>query len=160
MAHSVAPVLDAPPLRRQSPPQLVRGVDPAAGANFAQAVNDGLHWRLVSVFFRLVTSADAADREGTIEYRDQEGNVYARFGAPVEVTADTTIDYYFSSYRGQPDWPINATIVVPLDPILLAPAHSFNIVVAAIDNTDAVTRIRYVVEKFYPDSADDYPAFV
>jgi hypothetical protein len=157
--HTVAPYLDSPPLRRQSPPQLVRGVDPAAGANFAQSVNDGLYWRLVTVFFRLVTSADVADREGTIEYRDQEGSVYARFGAPVEVAAGTTIDYYYSAYRGQPDWPINSTILAPLDPLILPLGHSFDIVVAGIDNTDALSRIRYVVEKFYPDSADDYPAF-
>lgn len=152
-----APLLDSPPLIRQSPPQLVAGASPAAGANFAQAVNDGLWWRLVSVFFRLVTSADVADREGTIEYRDAEGNVYARFGAPVELTADTTADFYFSSFRAQPDWPVNSTVVAPLDPIMLPPSHSFNIVVAAIDDTDAITRVRYVVEKFYIPTYEDYP---
>lgn len=159
MSGSVAPLLDAPALRRQSPPQLVVGASPAAGANFAQAVNDGLWWRLVSVFFRLVASADAADREATIEYRDPEGNVYARFGAPVAQTASETLDYYFSAYRGQPDWTVNDTVLVPLDPILLAPTQSFNIVVAAIDNTDALSRIRYVVEKFYIPTYEDYPPF-
>ena len=132
---------------------------PAAGANFAQTVNDGLYWRLVSVAFRLVTSADVADREGTLEYRDQEGNVYDRMGAPVEVTADTTIDYVYSAFQPEAAWPINSTILVPLHPVLLPPGHSFNIVVVAIDNTDALSRIRYVVEKFYIAGADSYPAF-
>ena len=155
----VAPILDAPPLRRQSPPSMFRGVTPAAGANFTQRVDDGLWWRLVTVFCRLTPSATVASREVTIEYRDQEASVFARFGAPVTVPASDTTDFYFSAYRQTSEWEVNSTVLTGIDPIILPPSYDFKIVVVNIDATDALTAIRFVVEKFYPDSADDYPPF-
>lgn len=155
----VAPLADAPPLRRQSPPQLVKAASPAAGANFVQHVDDGLWWRLITVFCRLVTSADAADRGLRIEYRDEADNIYAVMGNPVTYPANTTEDFAFSIFQGQGEWEVVATNLVPLHPILLQPAHDFAITVGSIDNTDQLSRVRFLVEKFYPPSADDYPAF-
>lgn len=155
----VAPLLDAPPLRRQSPPTVYRGVNPAAGANFVQSVDDGLWWRVVSIFARFTPSADVASREVTIDYRDQEDSTYARFGAPLTVPASDTTDFYFSAFRKYADWEVNSTVLVPIDPIILPPSHDFSIVIVNIQTTDTLTRIRFIAEKFYPASSDDYPAF-
>lgn len=154
-----APDLDSPVLRRQSPPQLVTNETTTTGANFQQAVNDGLWWRLIGIFVRLTPDANAANREVTIEYRDQNGNVYARNGAAVTVPASDTTEFYFSAFRTTDEWEVNSTVLVQLDPIIIPPGHSFNIVVVNVQAGDTLTRLRYLVEKFYSPSADDYPAF-
>lgn len=151
-----APALGAPALRRQSPTQLVVGASPAAGVDFVQAVNDGLWWRLNSLFVRIVTSADAADRTLRVVYRDQEDNVYHVNGNPVTYPASSTEDFSFSAWHPRGEWEVDATNLVPLAPLLLQPGHDFAIVVTNIDNTDQLSRIRYTVEKFYAPTADEY----
>lgn len=155
----VAPLLDSPPLRRQSPPQLVRGADPGANTNFTQQVNDGLWWRLVSIFTLLTPDGTAANREVTIEFQTEEGSVYARDGAAVTVPASDATSFHFSAFRTQDKWEINSTVLTTLTPIILPPGHKFAIVVVNKQATDTLTLIRYVVEKFYSPTADDYPAF-
>lgn len=153
----LTPALGAPPLRRFAPPMLVNAASPAAGANFSQAVDDGKWWRLLALSVRLNTSADAANRTLYVEYRDEAGVAYSRDGNPVTYPASTTDeDFFFCAFRSHGEWEVDAANIVPLMPLLLQPAHSFLIVVDNIDNTDALTRVRYIVEKFYPPVAADY----
>ena len=156
---TLAPLLDSPPLRRQSPPQLVRGADPGANTNFQAKVDDGLLWRLVSVYVLLTPDANAANREVTIDYQTPEGGVYSRDGAAVTVPASDATAFHFSAFRDEDKWEVNSTVLTTLTPLLLPMGHSFNIVTVNKQAGDTLTLIRYVVEKFYPDSADDYPAF-
>lgn len=155
----VAPDLDAPPLRRQSPPTVYRGADPGANTNFTQAIDDGLWWRLVSLFVRLTPDANAASREVTIEYRNEADDVYARFGAAVTVPASDTTDFYFDCFRTTDEWEVNSTVLVQLSPIILPQGHKFGIVLVNKQAGDTLTRIRYIAEKFYPPTAEYYPAF-
>ena len=156
MDSLVAPVLGAPGLRRQSPPQLVVGANPAAGAGFAKTVDDGLWWRLLAVFVRIVTDATAANRTLRIEYRDAEDNIYDVSGNPVTYPASSTEDFSFNVWQGQGEWEVAATNLVSLHPMLLQPAHDFAITVTNVQVGDQLSRIRYVVEKFYGPSSDDY----
>jgi hypothetical protein len=151
-----APVLDSPPLRRDSPPALMVGVTPAAGVNFTQAVNDGLWWRLITVFCRVVTDANAADRQLQLQYLDQESNVWNIDTPPVTFPASQTTDYSFAAGRGQADWTAALPVIVPLTPVLLQPGHSFRLALTSIQATDAISRVRYTVEKFYPPASSDY----
>ena len=150
MTALVAPLLDAPPLQRYGGPVYVRGANPAPGAHFVQAADRGLSLRLVSLFVRLVTDANAGDRTLRLEYRDAEGNVYDVAGNPVTYPASSTEDYSFSAYQPRGEWEVAATNLVPLHPILLPPTHDFRVFVSGIQATDQLSRVGYVVERFYP----------
>lgn len=151
MSELVAPVLDAPPLHRYGFPELVYGTSPAAAADFVQAIGGGFYVRLVSVFARLVTDANAGDRELVLEYRDGDDNRYALFGAPVEVTASSTNDYAFSAFQPRAEWPVDSSIIIPLGPQLLLPTHDFRLHIVGAQAGDQISRVRYVQECFYTD---------
>lgn len=144
------PFLDSPPLVRYgSVPEYVKGSSPAAGAAFSQAVPGQYYQRLVSVFARLVTDANVADRTVYLEYLDPEGNRILIAGAPVAQAASTTTDYAFQAFVGQSDWPVDATVLVTLPPLLLLPTFSWRIGAANIQTGDQLSRIRFVQERFY-----------
>lgn len=129
-------------------PSLNFGAQPAAGADFTAAVDSAYPARLIAVFCRLVTDGNAANREVVVEYRDAGGNRFAVAGAPVVVTASTTTDYSFQHGLGQPDWPIDSTIIVPLQPFLLVGSWSFRVHVVNVQATDQLSRIRYVWQQY------------
>lgn len=149
MSTLVAPVLDAPPLRRYGLPEYMQAASPAAGAEFVQAIAGPFHTRLLTLFCRLVTSADVANRTLRLEYRDAEGNVFAVCGNPVTYPASSTEDYAFSAFQPRGEWEVAATNLVPLAPLLLPPTFAFAIAVDSIDNTDQISRVRFVWERFY-----------
>ena len=154
----VEPELGTPPLRRHAPPELVTGVNPGAGNNFTQAVNDGYWWRLLTVSVRLNTSASVANRTLRVEYRDDAGVVWAVSGNPVTYPASTTNeDYFFNVWTPAGAWEVATSNLVPLVPNLLRPGHDFRIAVTNIQAADTLTLIRYTVERFEPPSSADYP---
>lgn len=147
----VAPVLDSPPLARYGLPEYVVGDSPAAGANFTQLIEGRYHTRLVSLFVRLVTDANAANRTLRLELLDGQSNVFDVAGNPVTYPASSTEDYSFSAYQAQGEWEVAATNLVPLHPVLLPPTFSFRIAVTNIQVGDQLSRIRWVWERFYTD---------
>ena len=153
----VAPIPGAPPLRRYAPPAVYRGATPAAGAEFTQKVDDGKCWRLLTLFVRLGTDANVADRTLRVLYRDAEGNVLHVNGNPVTYPASTTAeDFSFSCWHPRGEWEVAATNLVPLAPMLLWPGWDFHIDVVNIQATDTLTLIRFTAEKFYAPGAADY----
>lgn len=155
--EAVAPVLGAPPLRRYAAPYAVRGVTPAAGANFTQEIDDGKWWRLLSLYVQLDTDANAANRTLRIEYRNDEGALLHVNGNPVTYPASTTAEgFSFSVWHPQGEWEVSTCNLVPLAPMLLQPSWDFRIAVTNIQAGDTLTLIRYTVEKFYPPDASDY----
>lgn len=145
-----APLLDAPPLERYGVvPALEYGANPAAGAHFEQAIEGRYYARLLTVFCRLVTSADVADRQVCVEYRDAADQRFLIAGAPVTQSADSTNDYAFQAFVGQSDWPVDSTILVTLPPVMLSPTMDFRIFVDNIDNTDQLSQIRFLWERFF-----------
>lgn len=150
MPELVAPLLDAPPLRRYGPPTTVYGASPAAATAFVQAVDSGYWTRLVSVFCRLVPDANAANREVTLEVRDVQDQRVVLFGAPVTVPASDTTDFSFSVYHATPQWEVDSTVLVPLGPVLMYPGEDFRVNVVNVQAGDQLSRIRFQWERFYP----------
>lgn len=147
------PILDSPALQRYGLPELVYGTQPAAAADFVQAMTGAFHVRLLSVFCRIVTDATVASREVVVEYRDQQAQRFALAGAPTTVLASTTTDYAFNVFQDQADWPSDSTILAPLSPLMLPPGCDFRIHVVSVQAGDQLSRIRFMWERFYSDVA-------
>lgn len=156
-----APSAFGPDLRPHGFPYLVRGVDPAAGAEFTQAV-DGNFWIVLLAFtVRLNTDANVAARTLRLEYRDAEDNAYDVMGNPVTYPASTTNeDFFFSIYQTRGEWEVSTSNLVPLHPLPLPPTHDFHVEVTNIQAGDTLTRIRYVVQEFYSASPHELAAGV
>lgn len=150
--HATAPQLDTPALLRYGFPDLQTAADPAAGADFSQAINGRYFARLVVVAATLATDANVADRELVLQYETQEGAVYCAAGAPVTVGASSTATYTFSAYQPEAVWPIDGGVLVPLSPVILRPTDAFTLHVVAAEAGDQLSDIRWVWERFYSDS--------
>lgn len=144
-----APLLDSPPLQRYGLPEVVYGTSPAAGADFVQELGGNFHTRLLSVFCRLVCSADVAAREVVVEYRNGEDSRFALAGASTSAAAASTVDYFFSAWLATDIFPVDTSVLAPLPPILLPPSFDFRIHVVNIQATDQLSRIRFTWERFY-----------
>jgi hypothetical protein len=155
MAVPIAPVLDAPPLRRYGLPEYVIGASPAAAAHFVQELGGSFHTRLVSVFCRLVTDATVANRTVLVEYRSDDDSRFAVNGAAVTQAASTTTDWHFDSFRDEAAWLVDDTVLAPLSPLLLPPTFDFRIFVDNVQAADQLSRVRFVWERFYSDVALD-----
>jgi hypothetical protein len=146
----VAPVLDAPPLRRFGGPELVFGANPAAGADFVQEGDSGYFVRYLSVFCRLDTDANVANREVVVEYRSGENLRFGLYGAPVTWPANEVAEYAFSAYQPRAEWEVDSSVIVPLGPVLLPLGSDMRIHVVNVQATDQLDRVRFVRERFYP----------
>jgi hypothetical protein len=72
-----------------------QGTDPAAGANFTLDVPEAKRWHVVSVQFRLVTDANAANRVCLVTGGDGT-NAFCTSNVSDLQTANLTIDYHVS----------------------------------------------------------------
>lgn len=149
MHEPAIPTLDSPPLYRYGLPTFERPDSPAVASHYTQAVDGAFYLRLVSVFCRLVTDANVANREVVLEYRDAAANRYAVHGSAVVQTAGLTRDYYFGAFQPQVVTVVDGTHLVPLSPTLLPPTHDFRIFVVNVAAGDQLSRIRVVAERFY-----------
>ena len=145
------PELGAPPLVRYGNPEYVRRDNPAAGAEFTEALGGKFRVRLLTLFVRLVTDANAANRQLRLEYRDDADRVYYVSTPPVTFPASETHDYSFSAWQGQADWTGLLPVVLPLAPMLLPPTHDFHIEVNNIQVTDQLSLISFWWERFYAE---------
>lgn len=141
--------LDSPPLIRVGLPEYVKGAQPAAGASFTDRIPGQHAARLVTLFVRLVTDANVADRTVIVQYLDPEGNPVLVVGAPVTQSASATNDYAFQAFLGRSDWPVGDTILVTLPPLLLIPTFSWTITIDNVQVGDQLSRIRFIRETFY-----------
>ena len=106
---------------------------------------------LTSVFCLLTPDANVANREVVLEYRTNEALRFMVMGAPVVVTASDTVSYAFMRGLGQPDWPCDDSILVPLIPYPLIGSESFRLHIVNAQVADTLTLIRYTWERFYSD---------
>lgn len=146
------PHIDQPPLLRYGFPFLTTETAPAAGASFTTSVVGNYQERLLTVWVRLVTDGNAANREVVLEFQDGSGNTYAMCGAATTVPASSTYDYSFSVWQGTDTFPVNTGILVPLAPIIQLPTYKWKLTVVNVQATDALSRIRVYKERFFSDS--------
>lgn len=147
----LTPAIDSPPLRRYGLPELVYGETPAAGAGLTISLDGNFLVRLLSLYLTLTTDATVGDRQVTVSYADQAGDRFMVAGAPVTQAASSVNDWCFSVFQPQAEWPVDATILVPLAPKLLLPTQKIVVAVGGIEVADAITGVRYTWERFYND---------
>lgn len=152
MNELLYPEAGSPPLLRDGFPFLGLETSPAAGASFTAKVVGNYFERLLTVWCRLVTSSDAANREVVLEFLNAEGATYRACGAATTVPADQTVDYSFSVWQQADTFPVNGGVLVPLDPILQPPSFQWKLTVVSVDNTDQLSGIRVYKERFFSDS--------
>lgn len=145
------PTLDAPPLARYGFPDVEPRTSPAAATDFTATVEGPYIERLLTVWCRLVTASDVGAREVVLQFLDGNGNVYRNCGAATTVAASTTIDYSFSVFQPVTEFPVDSTILVPLDPLLLQPSLKWRLHIVGVLTTDQLSRIRVSRERFYSD---------
>ena len=150
MSSLAAPVLDAPALRRYGPPELVFGANPAAAAHFVFDEDAGYWWRLLSVHVRLVTDANAADRQVVLEYRDIQDQRFDLMGINATQAASLTADYVFSAFQPGVVATVDSSSLIPLHPTLLYPGCDFRLFVVNVQAGDQLSRVRFQLERFYP----------
>lgn len=149
MLEPVAPLLAAPPLVRYGLPEFTRPDSPAVATAFSASVDGHDYLRLISVFCRLVTDANAANREVVLEYQDAAANRYAVHGSAVTQAASLTRDYYFGALVPSVVTLVDGSHVIPLSPHLLPPTHKWLISVVNVQAGDQLSRVRVVQERFY-----------
>lgn len=156
--HPAAPILDSPPLVRVGLPFVEYGVSPAAATDFSYTVKGDHFVRLVSVFCRLVCDANVASREVVVSYENQAGDRFGLAGAATTLPASQTGDYFFSATLGTDIFTVDSSALAPLPPILLRPTEVFKLHVVNVQAADQLSRIRYVVERFY--TTNQPPSYV
>lgn len=132
------------------------GTQPAAGASFSLTVPGAFDTRLLSITYRLVTDANAANRAVTVDYDDGNGQLFAREGAGLVVTANTTQDFAGNVGRGVAEWAANTIVFHPLAESILEGGQKIQINVANIQVGDQLSRIVLKLERF-PSGVRDYP---
>jgi hypothetical protein len=129
--------------------KLISPASPAAGATYTHTVPGDAWERLLAITFLLTTSATVADRLVTIDYAPKGGNTFLSDGAAVTVSASTTNQAFNgSSERGQSEWNTGTSVFFPLWGGFLEAGWTFKINVGAIDTTDQLSGINFMVEKF------------
>lgn len=146
------PDVGSPPLIRDGFPEYRKLASPAAGADFSATVDGRYFERLLTVWCNLDTDSNAANREVVLQFLDDAGNVYRECGAATVVAADSVYDYSFSVWQPQTEFPVNASILVPLDAILMLPTFKWKLKIVNVQAGDALTAIRVVRERFFSDS--------
>lgn len=145
----VAPALDSPPLRRYGLPEWKAHASPAAGADFSYQLPGDYYVRLIALHCKFVASADAASREVVVSYEDAGSNRYALAGINTTVTAGLTAYYDFNVFQPEAIATVDGGALVPLSPIILLPTQIIKVHVVNMDNTDALSDIRTIWERFY-----------
>lgn len=137
-------------------PEVVRGAQPAAGTSFSLTIAGALAARLLSLSYRLVTDANAANRAVTIDYDDGNGGLFAREGAGVVQLAATTQDYAGQYRRAVAEWAANTLVFHPVPQGVLLQGQKLQINVSNIQAGDQLSRIMLRFDRF-PSDALDYP---
>lgn len=146
------PDVGAPPLLRDGFPDYVEQASPAVATDFSATVDGRFYERLLTVWVRLVTDSNAANREVVLQFVNAGSNVYRSCGAATTVSADSTYDYSFSVWQGEDTFPVDAGILVPLDPILIPPTFKWKLHLVNAQVGDQLSRVRVYRERFFSDS--------
>jgi hypothetical protein len=127
--------------------EVVAPATPAAGAGFVYTVSQ--YWEVSdSLAFRLVTDANAANRQVTVNVNDGGGVLLASFSAAAVQTAGLTRDYVFLPNLNAPSGPTVGIYYNPWYQGLLQPGFNITCTVGAVQVGDQISRIRLNQERF------------
>ena len=116
--------------------------DPAAGQAFSITVPVGYRYQIASMFMRLVTDANVADRIPTLQVSTPSGIIF-RWTSPFLVVASETRYVTFAPGLAQVNWSVlQLTAQVALPPtITLEEGSVISISIAGIQATDQISLI-------------------
>ena len=122
--------------------------NPAVGTEILVKVPGGVIWEVLSLRFRLVTSAAVANRVVNVIYTDNDNTEYVRMPTHTNQAASATVDFNF--------WPGVATEVVttpmvfaiPTPPIPMVAGYRIQTATAAIDVGDQYSAVRLLVREW------------
>lgn len=107
------------------------------------------YWEISdSLAFRLVTDANAANRQVTVNVNDGGGILLASFSAAAVQTASLTRDYVFLPNYSAPSGPVGGIYNTPWYEGLLQPDFSIVLTVGAKQAGDQVSNIRLNQQRF------------
>jgi hypothetical protein len=121
---------------------LIRGTDPAPGADWVYDVGGDAILFPLSVMARLTCSAAVSDRSLTVEYRDADGVRYLVGGAPVTLAASQQQSFCWQPNAGDVAWPVNDAAIAPLPQQFLYPGASLAVHLQSGDAADQLDELR------------------
>jgi hypothetical protein len=121
---------------------VVHAGQPSAGQGVTVAVPGSERQRLLSVAFRLVTSAVVATRTPVVTITDGTGFAIGGTVSGFGLTASSTADFLFSVGNSEWDQSNNAVASGGIASVDLMAGDSIVISVGAIDAGDQISRIR------------------
>lgn len=129
------------------PVEVVYGDAPAAGANFSLTTPGRAGWKLLSLTFKLVTDANAANRSVTVDADDGNGKLFASNGMQGVVLASTTALFSFQANRGTSEANVNNQLFVPLLPVIFEGGQKLQINVLNKQAGDQLSNIVAMFER-------------
>jgi hypothetical protein len=121
--------------------------NPAVSTGFTYTVSQ--YWELIdSLSFRLVTDANAANRQVLVTVNDGGGTLLAAFPPATVQAAAATVDYCFLAGVSAFLATAGGVSVSPIYHGLLQPNFNVTVTIAAKQVGDQVSRIRFNNERF------------
>jgi hypothetical protein len=122
---------------------------PAAGAQKAVTVQGEWWIRVLHARLSITTDANAANRFIALDFINARSQTFARNGAGVVVTANTTGQAFeWDFHRTVAEWAANTPVFAPLSPLFLEPGFTVQFSVDSIQATDQISGLSLVVEKW------------
>ncbi|MBA7633910.1 hypothetical protein ES703_41481 [subsurface metagenome] len=124
----------------------ITGTDPAAGVDISETVPSRRRWRILALYFTLVTSATEANRYARLLITDGT-NVLYEFVPPTPQTAGGTNHYSFSHF------PTSESIgygrrAYPLPPLMLTSGYKIQTALLAKEADDNLSAPQLLVEEW------------
>jgi len=129
---------------------VVKPANPAAGANLPITLPAAKWNQLVSVQFKLTTSATVANRYVNLDVIGFGGAQNIRNAATVLVTASTTNQVFqFDTAHTVSEWNTGTTVYAPMVDFPLPAGWTVQVTVDNIDTTDQIASCIVVVRQFF-----------
>lgn len=126
---------------------------PAAATDFTLALDPRYVWRFLSVRATIVTDANVAARELTVQYLDANGNVFDEARGGTTIAASKTVSVVFSAFQPTASGANDSWAIVPLHPVFLEGGLSVRVHVVNVQAADQLSAIRTYAEQFFTDEA-------
>jgi hypothetical protein len=126
----------------------VNPANPAAGAEIVQAVPAGEVWELLTIAYRLSTSAAVANRSSAIAVFNPNNLLVAQIDPPAVQAAGAAKDYSYQQEIGAAIAGAVNTSFLPAQGMSLGPGYQIKTVTAAIDVADQYSRAVIMVRQW------------
>lgn len=135
-------------LLRQRLVQEVVCPNPGAGAEFSQAVPNGVVWELLAASYRFTSSAAVANRRSALRVRDPNAKLVGQVDSAAVQAAGVAVDYVYQQELGPPASVVVQAQQLPLQGVPLPAGFVISTITALIDVADAYSNIVLMVREW------------